>query len=238
MELKVRVTEVFPSFMGEVNKYGIGAPCTFIRLAGCNLSCYKSTGGCDTPESMSYKSGRDMKIPELVNEVAKYNNRIICLTGGEPLLQTGPVGVLLQTLVANGFNIVVETNGSVDIAPYICLKNTSFVVDYKLPSTEMNKEMKLHMGLLTNDDFVKFVVKTEEDYCFAKMVIKSEKTNATYAMGVFWGDGEFSEKSLWDRIKEDRLPVVLNMQAHKMITVLDDQDIRKKISDISIPKSL
>ena len=58
----IKVNTIYPAFAGEVNAHGIGVPCVFVRLAGCNLRCYFKTKGilCDTPEALEMKNGKDM----------------------------------------------------------------------------------------------------------------------------------------------------------------------------------
>ena len=85
---KLMVNTIYPAFMGEVNLLGIGAPCTFVRLSGCNLRCYKNTMGtlCDTPEALELKCGNPMSVDEVIMQLDRYAERpIVCLTGGEPL---------------------------------------------------------------------------------------------------------------------------------------------------------
>jgi 7-carboxy-7-deazaguanine synthase len=84
-------------------------PCVFIRLAGCNLRCH----WCDT--RYSYKPAFQMSIPEIVERVLEYHPvTLVCLTGGEPLLQSGSVA-LMQQLLDAGCTVTLETNGSLPL---------------------------------------------------------------------------------------------------------------------------
>ena len=100
----LKVNTIYPAFMGECNVYGIGVPCTFVRLAGCNLRCYESTKGtlCDTPEALGYSCGSDMSPSQILHKVISLGRKVICLTGGEPL--TRDVTKLLTLLSAEGFS--------------------------------------------------------------------------------------------------------------------------------------
>lgn len=97
----VQVHSIFPTIQGE--GYFSGHPATFIRLAGCNLQC----PNCDT----DYTSHRtNIPVPNILNIVRSYPNRLIVVTGGEPFRQN--LTTLLGQLVADGYKVVVETNGT------------------------------------------------------------------------------------------------------------------------------
>lgn len=221
----MRVITIYTAFQGEVNKFGIGRKVTFIRLAGCNLRCYKSTMGvtCDTPEGLSSNGGMSMTIEDIVKRVEELKSKLICLTGGEPLLQH-KVGELIFALRRNGCRISIETNGTQEIAPFIKQDNVFFVLDYKAKSTghsgSFNKENLKH---LTKDDFVKFVLYDEKD--FQEFVFKYEEWKSAghkfrIAVGLFWG-AKISYRELFTEINSRGLTVDLNMQTHKMMELYD-----------------
>jgi len=82
-----------------------GHPAIFVRLAGCNLQCPL----CDT----DYTSTRRRMSPEaIVREVAALHPgpRLVVITGGEPFRQ--PVGLLTTLLGDHGFQVQIETNGT------------------------------------------------------------------------------------------------------------------------------
>src|SRR5687768_7019810 len=89
------INTIYPSFMGECNFRGIGAPVIFVRFQGCHLRCYKDTLGtlCDTPEALEGKSGGKLLTLEEVVEKITYVSelmggvRYLCFTGGDPLFQ-------------------------------------------------------------------------------------------------------------------------------------------------------
>ncbi len=51
----LKIIQIFNSISGEVCSFGQGRRCTFIRLAGCNLSCKNPP--CDTPFSQDINNG-------------------------------------------------------------------------------------------------------------------------------------------------------------------------------------
>ncbi|OFW61329.1 MAG: hypothetical protein A2133_12705 [Actinobacteria bacterium RBG_16_64_13] len=112
----LRVLEIFHSLQGE--GYWSGVPMTFVRLAGCNaaelgLGC---TAWCDTPAGWALDEGEDREIGEVLSAVTLPR---LCLTGGEPLLQTGGVAELIGEAEQRGIRVHVETNGTVDPLPIL-----------------------------------------------------------------------------------------------------------------------
>jgi 7-carboxy-7-deazaguanine synthase len=102
--LTLWVQEMFYSLQGE-GPFA-GAPSVFVRLAGCNLACY----WCDTDfESSSWRPSVS-EIYEKVKELATNTTRLVVITGGEPFRQN--IAPLVEMLLANGFQIQIETNGT------------------------------------------------------------------------------------------------------------------------------
>lgn len=234
--MSLKVTTIYPAFMGECNKFGIGARCVFVRLSGCNLRCYKSTLDCpcDTPEALSFSSGKSMKVDEILSEIKKYNSKYICLTGGEPLCQD--VSELLTVLSREFYSVIVETNGSVPIDKYRHFKNVSFVIDYKSRSTgEMQKMLTSNFQLMDRCDYLKFVLYDDMDYCEMCRIADNWGGRLNISVGLFWGS-ELSYADLMDRIIADKLRVQLNIQAHKMMMLYDEE--RKNLKNLIIPKNI
>lgn len=97
-----RLVETFESLQGEGRN--VGRPCTFVRFAGCNLSC----PWCDTDVAPRFSK----TLGELVEEVASCRARSVVLTGGEPTIQPG-MPELVAALKGAGLWVAVETNGLV-----------------------------------------------------------------------------------------------------------------------------
>lgn len=237
----IKVNTIYPAFAGEVNIHGIGVPCTFVRLAGCNLRCYFKTKGalCDTPEALEMKSGKDMSVSEITYRVKCFGKKVVCLTGGEPLMQD--VKDLLTELSNNGYFVVVETNGSKSIAPYRHIRNVSFVVDVKSASSgESERMLEANYVLLDEKDFLKFVVDTKEDVTeFERWVFTHDYINCNVAVGTFWGSeityGELIKalnKVAW------QVPVYLNMQTHKMSCLYDKCKSNSDFPQLFIPNDI
>lgn len=233
------VNTIYPAFMGEVNCHGIGVRCTFIRLAGCNLRCYKKTKGilCDTPEALDMCSGRRMESQDIFREVQALQNKVVCITGGEPLLHD--LHSLLGILSGAGYSIVIETNGSKNISPYRHIPNVSFVVDVKSESSgESHRMIDSHYDIFTDKDYVKFVIDTMQDYKeMYTWICEHPLFRGNIAAGLFWGS-QMDYQELMRLIIKDRLSVHLNMQTHKMACLYDSVKDKVELSDIIIPKEL
>ena len=237
----IKINTIYPAFMGEVNKFGIGAPCTFVRLAGCNIRCYAEVLGsfCDTPEALCFNGGKQMSVEDIVSQCKAYGNNIICLTGGEPLCQD--VKSLLRFLVYYGFSVVVETNGTRSIRPYQ-MEGVSFVVDYKSTSTGYKQRMvEDNFFALKHGDFLKFVIYDERDYKDFVEWYKSYRDHLVQgfqlAVGTFWGS-KITYDWLLRKIQFAGIPAYLNMQTHKMLCLYDKFKDDEDFSKLFIPKEL
>jgi 7-carboxy-7-deazaguanine synthase len=107
------INEIFYSLQGEGVR--AGTPNFFLRFSKCNLTCAVESHGfdCDT----EFASGRRMSIEEIVAELRQLCDRCkwIILTGGEPGLQVD--AELIDALHQEGFQLAIETNGSLELPP-------------------------------------------------------------------------------------------------------------------------
>ena len=124
------VKETFLTVQGEGAQ--AGRPAVFLRFAGCNLwtgreqdrakavcnFCDTDFVGMDGPGGGRFRTPRD-----LAEHVAGFwpkapgGRPLVVCTGGEPLLQLDPP--LIEALHEAGFEIAVETNGTVEAPPGI-----------------------------------------------------------------------------------------------------------------------
>src|SRR5271155_929113 len=84
----LRITEIFYSLQGESNS--VGWPTVFVRLTGCPLRCQY----CDT--AYAFHGGQNLPIADILQQVAQYSPRYVCVTGGEPLAQRECLTLLTQ----------------------------------------------------------------------------------------------------------------------------------------------
>lgn len=96
----MKVVEIFDSMQGEGDWMGV--MCTFVRFAGCNLSC----SFCD--EAKKYSKAKEMSIEKIVE---KCKQNIVVLTGGEPTIQP-QLRELVAALHSAGHSVHIETNGT------------------------------------------------------------------------------------------------------------------------------
>jgi 7-carboxy-7-deazaguanine synthase len=202
----MRIIEVFHSVQGEGPLTGVRT--TFIRTARCNLRCT----WCDT--TYSFGPGRERTIASLLAEVARNRTRNVCLTGGEPLLQSESID-LVRRLSARGITTVIETGGSLDVGPFLTVPNVILSVDVKCPSSQMEGRNRWeNLRRLRPTDVMKFVIGDRPDYLYAKKVLRGYPGPATVVFQPVWGtDGG----QLADWVLHDRLDVRLMLQEHKVL---------------------
>lgn len=167
-----KVSEVFFSLQGE-GVYA-GEPQIFVRFHGCNMRC----AFCDTPhdtpqEETSLKSVIDKIIA--LNKDKKAGT--VCVTGGEPLLHSSFLKILLSRLSGYGCKVHLDTNGTLpDKLKEIIDLVDVVAMDIKLPSSTRDKEFwKEHR---------EFLETAKPKMAFVKMVITGETTEADIAKAV------------------------------------------------------
>ncbi len=151
------VNEIFYSIQGE--SVHAGLPCTFVRLTGCNLRCRY----CDT--TYAFFHGTTMAVDDIVRRIDGLGCDLVEITGGEPLTQDG-TPPLVERLLEDGYRVLVETNGSLDID--LLDRRCSRIMDIKCPSSgEHEKNDLANLHRLTAHDQVKFVIGDHDDFRFA-----------------------------------------------------------------------
>ena len=202
------VNEIFHSIQGESTH--AGRPCVFVRLTACDLRCT----WCDTP--YAFTEGRKMSVDEVVEQVRGYNCDVVEITGGEPLLQK-EVYPLMHRLLDEGRTVMLETGGhlSADEVPAGVIR----VIDIKCPgSGESDKVHWPNLDRLRSSDELKFVIKDRADYDYARDVVaKRDLVSRCSAILFSPVHGVLDPKRLAEWILADRLPVRLQLQAHKYI---------------------
>lgn len=212
----MKISEIFQSINGECCFNHQGSLCTFIRLQGCNLQC----NFCDTKYAQTYAyGGIEMSISDIVKEIEELGNKNVTITGGEPLLQKEEVQILTNILDCVGYEVSIETNGSIPFYneyPWDC----SFVVDYKLPSSGMGHRMMDQTFLdLTVCDFIKFVCGNMNDFYYAMDVLERLDLECRMAFSPVFGVLDPVELYKWMN-KEKLLKekgAILSLQLHKML---------------------
>ncbi len=205
--MDLTVCETFTSLMGESTLAGL--PAFFIRLAGCNLRCRY----CDTP--YAYDGGDPRSVAALVEEAQGSDRGLVLVTGGEPLLQEN-TPALLAALVEAGLEVVLETNGSLPIAPVD--PRVRRIVDLKCPGSGMSAHnLWENLEVLTPRDEVKFVIASEDDFTWALDVTRRHALTGRVPVLIspVFGAVALPEVAAW--IVNSGQPLRLNLQLHKYI---------------------
>lgn len=242
------VNEVYLSLQGESTFAGL--PCVFVRLTACNLRC----SYCDT--AYAFTEGRSMSIDEVQAEIRRCAGRydkeadaqdcpqraadkpastlpLVELTGGEPLLQKNSLR-LMSSLCDEGYTVLVETSGALDISPVD--PRVRRIMDLKCPSSgESHRNHWPNVRVLRATDEVKFVVGTREDYVWMKEQLALHRIHRRCPVLVSWvhpldpkqqnpalktvpaGHSPVSRRELAELILADALPVRFQAQLHKII---------------------
>ena len=244
------VNEIYLSIQGESTLAGL--PCVFVRLTACNLRC----SYCDT--AYAFSEGKKMSLGEIRERIAELAKPfeirnpkseirdhvrlpLVELTGGEPLLQPGSIP-LTKSLCDDGFAVLVETSGALDIAPLD--PRVRRIMDLKCPSSgEVERNRWENLPRLTSTDEIKFVIGTQEDYGWAKARLSEFNLSSICPVLFSWvtplqphqqdkslkkvpaGQKPISRLELVEKIIADALPVRFQLQMHKFIWPPDQRGV-------------
>lgn len=245
----MEINTIYTAVQGEVNVNGIGSPVIFVRTSFCHLRCFVKTIGvlCDTPEALERGSGKEMSTAEIIDKVNEISLntggiKLVCLSGGDPLAQnTEELLELFEALGKHDYTVSVETSGTLSIADYREFSHVHWVIDYKTKSAGLKaKFFDRDLPILTENDFIKFVIYDEEDYqqFFVLFEVIRNLSDATIAVGCYW-NGLINNAQLFEKLVTDQLlgKVVMNVQLHKLTTLYDNLD-KEIIANILIPKEI
>lgn len=203
----LRLTEIFYSLQGETSRSGL--PTVFIRLSGCPLRCT----WCDT--TYSFTGGETLKLVDVLDKTASYGTPYVTVTGGEPLAQKNSL-LLLKALCDAGYDVSLETGGAHDIAEVD--SRVSRIVDIKPPgSGEVNQVRWENLALLHRNDEIKFVLADRNDYEWTLAVMKREDFPRDVPVLFSPAYGQLEAATLASWVLEDRVPVRMQVQLHKML---------------------
>lgn len=204
----LRITEIFYSLQGETSFTGL--PTVFVRLTGCPLRCTY----CDT--EYSFHGGERFSIEHILEQVARHGARHVTVTGGEPLAQPACLE-LLTALCDAGYSVSLETSGALPIEhvdPRVVR-----IVDFKTPASgEMSRNLYENVQWLQPHDEVKFVICDRTDYDWSRL--KLEELGLTQRVREILFSpvhGSLTPTTLAEWILEDRVPVRMQVQLHKLL---------------------
>lgn len=214
----MKISEIFLSIDGEGIRTGY--PVIFIRAHNCNLRC----SYCDSLYAVDGDEYTEMSVDEIMDEVVKYTTHRITFTGGEPLIQKDALD-LIKRLVRGGYEVNIETNGSVDLScvrdPSWCFglmkDNIIITMDWKSITSNMSQHMRLgNLKHLTSNDALKFVVGSTADLEQMKELVTTNELKCNIFVSPIFGQIEPSDivKYVLDN---DLNNVRVQLQIHKII---------------------
>ena len=216
------IIEIYRSIQGESSFAGI--PCTFVRLAGCNLRC----NWCDS--EYTFSGGVKMEADAIFAEVQRLSpSGLVEITGGEPMLQERELVPLMQQLLGLGYQVLIETSGERPLTNVS--KQVHKIVDVKCPDSGEGDTFNLdNLNCLTERDEIKFVIASRRDYEFARTFSAEHGLSAKVGNIIF--SPAFAKNATGSRdashcmvdpcevadwIVADGLNVRLGLQVHKFI---------------------
>jgi len=201
------VHEIYRSIQGEGTHAGL--PCIFVRLTACHLRC----AYCDTAHA--FQQGTPRTLDEIIAEVESLGDRLVQITGGEPLLQP-EVLPLMSRLADAGYRILLETSGSLDIAPVD--PRVRVILDVKTPgSREADANLWSNLDILKPIDEVKFVVCDREDFDWAVERVRRHELLRICPVLVSPARGKIEPAELAAWVLETGLAIRMQLQLHGII---------------------
>lgn len=206
----MKISEIFFSIQGEGVE--IGLPTVFVRLFACDLRC----AWCDSMYAVKGRDFRDMSVDKVKREIERFGCKRVCLTGGEPLIQRKELEILAEKLVYERYNIVLETSGHKEPPSVFWTENCLISMDCKCPGSGMEEKMDFSFfEKLRPKDQLKFVIRDEADYEYAKGILRKYLIKANIIFQPVYGS---NLKWLTERVLDDRLVNVKVLpQLHKII---------------------
>ncbi len=209
----LKINEIFHSIQGESGYAGL--PCIFIRLTGCNLRC----SYCDT--EYSYYEGRNYSIKEIIQHISQWETKLVEITGGEPLIQMESIK-LSKELLKNGYQVLIETNGSqnIDTLPKEVIK----IMDIKTPGSGESDSFDFNnLKYLSQNDEIKFVITNRDDFDWSSSMIKQYRLDEKCQVLFSCSDQLLKYSILCEWILESRLNVKFQLQLHKIVWPNDER---------------
>jgi organic radical activating enzyme len=168
--------EIFASLQGEGPS--AGQPVAFIRLSRCNLACM----WCDTAYTWHFegderphrggvtyeRAANQVKVSpaKAAAKIAALGQKRLVITGGEPLMQCGPLADMLAILP--DIEVEIETNGTTRASAHVDIRVDQYNVSPKLAHSGNAGELALipeRLDAYATDPraFFKFVIAKPED---------------------------------------------------------------------------
>ena len=161
-----------------------------------------------------------MTEEELLEYVKSTGVKRVTLTGGEPLLARDVYDLLQRFALENDISVEIETNGSVDISPFVNINHApAFTLDYKLAGSGMEDKMLVsNFKYLTAKDTVKFVCSDVAELDRVCQVVDDNHLSEKCTVLISPVFGRIEPADMVDYlIEHKRNDIRLQLQLHKFI---------------------
>jgi 7-carboxy-7-deazaguanine synthase len=155
-----------------------------------------------------------MSLDDVLAKVDAFQTKRVCVTGGEPLAQKGCFD-LLRRLCDAGHPVSLETSGAIDVSKVD--PRVVRVVDIKTPgSAEAERNRLENLELLRADEQIKFVICSRADFEWSRDLVRDRSLAERCTVLFSPSHGQVEARDLAQWILDERLPVRLQIQLHKV----------------------
>jgi 7-carboxy-7-deazaguanine synthase len=178
---------------------------------------------CDS--EYTFTGGDHLSIADVLEQVERFNCKLVEVTGGEPLAQKEALA-LIKELCERQYEVLIETGGYVPVDGVD--PRAKIILDIKCPASgEADRNHWPNLERLRSEkDEVKFVIADRADWDYAQAIIKEydleNKTRAVLVSPV-WNQIDLKELSDW--ISGSGMNVRLQLQLHKYIWGADARGV-------------
>lgn len=234
LQLKLKLAQL-PEILTEGESLRQGKACTFIRTVSCNVFCRSDIyQNCCCDSTYTFKDGPETiiwSLEEIITYVGNLGCKNISITGGEPLLHKEEIYWLLYFLDSQGYDITIETNGTLDFSWVIeGFPRVHIIGDWKCPAAfgkiTNSKMLESNLYLYRKNDALKFVV-AREDFEEVEKVLERSKVykRTNIYISPCWGVIKFKEVGDWIT-SHLKYGCILSIQQHKLLMASEDDILR------------
>jgi 7-carboxy-7-deazaguanine synthase len=156
-----------------------------------------------------------MSLDAVLDRVGAACPALVCITGGEPLLQTS-TPTLAARLCDAGHTVLIETNGSQDVA--VLDERVIKVLDIKCLDSGMAEHNSLsNLEQLTPRDQVKFVLSSRRDFDYMETITRRYQLLDKVVVLVSPAHGHLEPRTVARWILQAQKPYRLGLQLHRFI---------------------
>ena len=197
--ISLPVMEHFYTIQGE--GFFTGTPAYFIRLGGCDIGCH----WCDVKESWDSSIHPKIAIDTLAHYANQNENKIVVITGGEPLIYS--LYDLTKKLKEKNLNTHIETSGAYALSgswDWICLS----------PKKNMNPKSEI----IRKADELKVVIYNHDDFWFAEKYAEMVNPKCMLYLQPEWSRRDAIAPTLVDYVKKNS-KWRISIQMHKYLNI-------------------